>query len=62
MIAARDQLLVDAHQIALAHRVEREDLVAVRLGLLGALQQRRRGPAAGEHPFHFEAVPPDVKA
>jgi hypothetical protein len=48
-LALRQQLLVDADEVALAAREQREDIVAVGLGLLGALYQRRCGGAVGEH-------------
>jgi hypothetical protein len=45
----RHQLLVDAHQVALAADEQRQDLVAQGLGLLGSRDRWRRRPAIGEH-------------
>ncbi len=53
--AACEQLLVDAHKIALAARVQRKNVVAMRLALLRAHERRRRGAAVGEHGLHRAA-------
>ena len=40
----RDELLVDAHQVALRRRVQLQDLLAMRLAALGAYQARAPPP------------------
>jgi hypothetical protein len=53
--AARLQLLVHPHQVAFALGQQRQDIVPVRLRLLGPIEQRWRRAAAGEHPLHRDA-------
>ncbi|HVK85984.1 MAG TPA: hypothetical protein VM513_17810 [Kofleriaceae bacterium] len=50
-LMARDQLLVNAHEIAAALGVKREDVVPVRLGALGARERRRLGAAVAQDAF-----------
>jgi hypothetical protein len=47
--AVCDELLVHAHQISFAGVVQREDLLAVRLGALAARQRRWLRRARGQH-------------